>query len=130
MPKDTCSITRNCVWRASQHLADRGHGLLPSDLCIGITASGEPCARKASKWLGNNPAAEDHALDDEPISGQPFCDLHASFIVAGVLNQAIDANPAEIVSHANRRHKEQQGSTNDRSVVYFARHASQVKIGS
>lgn len=130
MPSDTCGTTRNCVWRAASRLTGAGRRTRPWDLCIAITASGEPCGRSAAQLLGVNRYAMDHGFDDEPEIGQPFCEWHAALITKDLLASAVENNHEAVLDRAAEKRKQTRDAVvNERGVVYFARRGKEVKIG-
>lgn len=128
MPAETCSITRNCVWRAAAQLKSKGLDYRPHDLCVAITDTGEPCSALATIFLGQS---------TDYHSGQPFCAKHAAALVQDVIDRArlgdrqvaAQLRAAFTAGERSDREEKSRRRQNAPGHVYFARRGDTVKIG-
>lgn len=122
MPKDTCSHSKNCVWRAATRLYEQGSQIRAHHLCVAMTDAGEPCGVKAVAALGRS--EDEYGM----FYGVPLCTIHSKGVIAGVRrNLSISEKRQATTRRKNPSPKERWIEKHD--AVYFARRGNDVKIG-
>lgn len=112
-----CGANTNCVWRASKKLTNSGHKTTVTDLCIAISAWGEPCGVKATIVIG----------PEDLRYGQPFCTEHATQIITG-LEHKLSETPTKPKPRPRSNYRAPSRKLHD-DHIYLARRGDQVKIG-
>lgn len=126
MLKDTCSHSKNCVWRTASALYRLGSEVRAHHLCVAFTDAGEPCATRAATALGKD--EDEYGM----FYGVPLCRIHASGVISAVKETIVDAD--DRLRSGQKKRPQSNQTAKERWVekhdtVYFARRGDDVKIG-
>jgi hypothetical protein len=136
MPEDPCGADRLCSWRQAKRFGFQ--------LCIALDDDGDPCRRKAMRWVTQRALAD----GEQTTLGQPFCEYHADELAAFFSRKVVrveafkdakaehkQAEAARLAAEEERLRQLEARKVAKRTVgrqpdmLYFAKRGERIKIG-